>query len=74
LVAFPSKVISHVFAVSPRLCGEKFELKVDEVRFVGHPVSLEVAPEEEKYIYRKKATQPPHSATPFLSAITYFSH
>lgn len=41
LLDFPSKVLSNLFAVHPALCEDKFELKVDNIRFVGHPVSLE---------------------------------
>ncbi|XP_065579288.1 GATOR1 complex protein NPRL3-like isoform X2 [Artemia franciscana] len=33
-------VLSHICAVKSELCGKKFELKVNEVRFVGHPILL----------------------------------
>ncbi len=46
LVAFDNKTLAHLFAVSPALCDEKFELKVDLVRFVGHPRSIEPLPNE----------------------------
>ncbi|XP_067140481.1 GATOR1 complex protein NPRL3 isoform X2 [Centruroides vittatus] len=36
----PDKVLSNLFAVKPELCGKKFELKVNDVRFVGHPTQL----------------------------------
>ena len=38
------ETLANLFSVSKDLCGSKFELKVNDVRFVGHPVSLE--PEE----------------------------
>lgn len=31
------EVLSTLFAVKPELCEQKFELKVNDVRFVGHP-------------------------------------
>ena len=37
-----------MFAVPKDLCEKKFELKIDDVRFVGFPCSLEL-PEEERY-------------------------
>jgi hypothetical protein len=42
LPAFPSKDLANLFAVSSKLCGEKFELKINDVRFVGHPVSMDI--------------------------------
>lgn len=45
---YPSKVLSNLFAVSSKLCGKKFELKINDVRFVGHPVSLDVKRGEQK--------------------------
>ncbi|XP_023222648.1 GATOR complex protein NPRL3-like [Centruroides sculpturatus] len=40
LIGIPDKVLSNLFAVKPELCGKKFELKVNDVRFVGHPTQL----------------------------------
>ncbi|KAG0728718.1 GATOR complex protein NPRL3 [Chionoecetes opilio] len=40
LVGFPDKVLSNLFAVKSELSDSKFELKVNEVRFVGHPLRL----------------------------------
>uniref|UniRef100_A0A069DUL5 GATOR complex protein NPRL3 n=1 Tax=Panstrongylus megistus TaxID=65343 RepID=A0A069DUL5_9HEMI len=37
LANFPDEVLSNLFAVKPELCESKFELKVNNVRFVGHP-------------------------------------
>ena len=34
------QVMSNLFSVKSELCGEKFELKVNDVRFVGHPTRL----------------------------------
>ena len=53
LIKFPSKVLSNLFAASKQLCNQqKFELKVDDIRFVGHPVNLEMKPEEARYYVR----------------------
>lgn len=52
LPEFPSKVLSNMFAVHPKLCDRKFELKINDVRFVGHPLSLEVKPEEARNFAR----------------------
>lgn len=40
LVGFPDKVLSNLFAVKSELSDSKFELKVNDVRFVGHPLRL----------------------------------
>ncbi|XP_077302655.1 GATOR complex protein Nprl3 isoform X2 [Arctopsyche grandis] len=37
LTGFTDEVLSTLFAVKPELCHKKFELKVNDVRFVGHP-------------------------------------
>jgi len=36
--SFPSKVLSNLFAVKSELCGQKFEIKINDIRFVGHPL------------------------------------
>lgn len=41
LVGFSDKIMSNLFAVKSELCDSKFELKVNDVRFVGHPVRLD---------------------------------
>ena len=41
LVGFTDEILANMFEVARELCGSKFELKVNDVRFVGHPVSLE---------------------------------
>ena len=48
LAEYPSKVLSNMFAAHPKLCDKKFELKINDVRFVGHPISLEVKPGEQR--------------------------
>ncbi|XP_067011625.1 GATOR complex protein NPRL3 [Anabrus simplex] len=40
LTGFSDEVLSNLFAVKPDLCERKFELKVNDVRFVGHPTLL----------------------------------
>lgn len=40
LSGFKDEVLSTLFAVKPDLCNRKFELKVNDVRFVGHPTLL----------------------------------
>ncbi|KAG8196184.1 hypothetical protein JTE90_007912 [Oedothorax gibbosus] len=40
LHGFGDKLLSTLFAVKPELCGEKFELKIENVRFIGHPTHL----------------------------------
>lgn len=40
LAGFSDEVLSTLFAVKPELCEQKFELKVNDVRFVGHPTLL----------------------------------
>ncbi|XP_075161913.1 GATOR complex protein Nprl3 isoform X2 [Haematobia irritans] len=37
LQGFSDDVLSPLFAVKPQLCNQKFELKVNDVRFVSHP-------------------------------------
>lgn len=33
--------MSYLLAVNKKLCGNRFELKVNDIRFIGHPVNLE---------------------------------
>ncbi|XP_025092889.1 GATOR complex protein NPRL3-like [Pomacea canaliculata] len=44
LVGFEDKTLANLLAVKTRLCGSKFNVKIDEVRFVGFPVQLEHSP------------------------------
>ncbi|KAG8325184.1 Nitrogen permease regulator-like 3 [Homalodisca vitripennis] len=41
LTGFTDEVLSTLFAVKQELCEMKFELKVNDVRFVGHPTLLQ---------------------------------
>lgn len=52
LPEFPSRVLSNMFAVHSQLCDKKFELKINDVRFVGHPLSLRIKPGEDKNFAR----------------------
>lgn len=40
LSGFTDEVLSTLFAVKPELCNRKFELKVNDVRFVSHPTLM----------------------------------
>lgn len=42
LTGFTDEVLSSLFAVKPELCNKKFELKVNDVRFVSHPTLVEL--------------------------------
>ncbi|CAL1294173.1 unnamed protein product [Larinioides sclopetarius] len=48
LSGFDDKLLSTLFAVKPELCGEKFELKIENVRFIGHPTYLRHISKREK--------------------------
>ena len=37
---FFHQVLSNLFAVKSELCGKKFEIKINDIRFVGHPLLL----------------------------------
>lgn len=41
LSGFTDEVLSTLFAVKPELCNRKFELKVNDVRFVAHPTLMQ---------------------------------
>lgn len=34
------EALCNMFSVNPNLCGQKFEIKINNVRHVGHPMSL----------------------------------
>lgn len=42
LTGFTDEVLSSLFAVKPELCNRKFELKVNDVRFVSHPTVIQL--------------------------------
>jgi hypothetical protein len=58
LTGFSDELLSNLFAVKPELCEEKFELKVNDVRFVGHPTLL-----HSDLGYRSGSTSTPAGAT-----------
>lgn len=41
LTGFTDEVLSTLFAVKAELCNQKFELKVNDVRFVAHPTLIQ---------------------------------
>lgn len=41
MTGFTDEVLSTLFAVKPELCNKKFELKVNDVRFVSHPTLMQ---------------------------------
>jgi hypothetical protein len=43
---FTDDVLSSLFAVKTELCGRKFELKVNNVRFVGNPIQIQTGGNE----------------------------
>ncbi|XP_069503994.1 GATOR1 complex protein NPRL3-like isoform X8 [Ambystoma mexicanum] len=38
-----SDILATILATKSDMCGQKFELKIDNVRFVGHPTLLQHA-------------------------------
>uniref|UniRef100_A0A6P7GFK8 GATOR complex protein NPRL3 n=1 Tax=Diabrotica virgifera virgifera TaxID=50390 RepID=A0A6P7GFK8_DIAVI len=48
LTGFTDEVLSSLFAVKTELCNRKFELKVNDVRFVSHPTILQLRNKQEK--------------------------
>ncbi|XP_015784202.1 GATOR complex protein NPRL3 isoform X2 [Tetranychus urticae] len=40
VVKLPDRVVSTLFAVKNELCGAKIEIKINDVRFVGHPLLI----------------------------------
>lgn len=40
VINLPDKILCDLLAVKSDLCGNKFELKINDVRFVAHPVLL----------------------------------
>lgn len=42
LTGYTDEVLSSLFAVKMELCNRKFELKVNDVRFVSHPTLLQL--------------------------------
>ena len=50
LEKFPDDVLASIFAKKPEFCGEKIDIRIDDVRFVGQAVCLDMT-EEEKTCY-----------------------
>ncbi|XP_023015389.1 GATOR complex protein Nprl3 [Leptinotarsa decemlineata] len=48
LTGFTDEVLSSLFVVKKELCNKKFELKVNDVRFVSHPTLLQLRNKQEK--------------------------
>ncbi|GAB0099511.1 GATOR complex protein NPRL3 [Sergentomyia squamirostris] len=48
LFGFSDEVLSTLFAVKQELCNRKFELKVNDVRFVSHPTLMQPKKDEQK--------------------------
>ncbi|XP_013420163.1 GATOR complex protein NPRL3-like [Lingula anatina] len=41
LVGYSNELLAYLLAVKSDLCGQKFDLTIDDVRFVGYPVLLQ---------------------------------
>lgn len=52
LTNFTDDVIANLFAVKMELCDRKFELKVNNVRFIGHPMLIETG----GFSFKKKSS------------------
>lgn len=48
LTGYTDEVLSFLFAVKMELCNRKFELKVNDVRFVSHPTLLQLRNKQSK--------------------------
>lgn len=48
LTGYTDEVLSFLFAVKIELCNRKFELKVNDVRFVSHPTLLQLRNKQSK--------------------------
>ncbi|XP_055534061.1 GATOR complex protein NPRL3 [Wyeomyia smithii] len=48
LYGISDDVLATLFAVKSELCNQKFELKVNDVRFVSHPTLVKVESEDQK--------------------------
>lgn len=40
VMSLSDKVLTDLFAVKPQLCDQKFEVKINDIRFVGHPINF----------------------------------
>ncbi|XP_077865259.1 GATOR1 complex protein NPRL3-like [Saccoglossus kowalevskii] len=41
LAGYSDEILAHILATKTELCGRKFELKVDDIRFVCHPTIIQ---------------------------------
>lgn len=46
---FSDVILATILATKSDMCGKKFELKIDNVRFVGHPTLLQHALGQVRY-------------------------
>ncbi|XP_019721871.1 GATOR1 complex protein NPRL3 [Hippocampus comes] len=44
VAGFSDSILATILATKSDMCGKKFELKIDDVRFVGHPTLLQHPP------------------------------
>ena len=72
LTGFSDETLANIFAVSSKLCGSKFELKLNDVRFVGHPVSLEPDASVEKVAPLLLLSSPPLLQVTRRTTLTMF--
>ncbi|PKU33520.1 hypothetical protein llap_16174 [Limosa lapponica baueri] len=49
---FSDVILATILATKSDMCGKKFELKIDNVRFVGHPTLLQHALGQVRYEVR----------------------
>lgn len=49
---FSDVILATILATKSDMCGKKFELKIDNVRFVGHPTLLQHALGQVQYEVR----------------------
>ena len=40
VIGLSDSVLTDLFAVKQALCGQKFEVKINNIRFVGHPIAI----------------------------------
>lgn len=57
LHGFADEVLAPLFAVKPQLCNQKFELKVNDVRFVSHPTLVSKKEQRSNFTTSLNATQ-----------------
>lgn len=76
LIVENDEALCNMFSVNPNLCGQKFEIKINSVRHVGHPMSLltHVAqPSSSLHCNNKSPANLPHRQPHFNQADSSFS-